>query len=437
MTQKTAVELLTEATENIDKMAKSLADQGKLTEAHEKEIKEAKESIEEIRKDQKKHSLEIPGLENEKSKFDLHMAIKAARTGNWSEAGFEKEVITNTHDLARKANHPSDVLQKDITAGTGASGGFLLPVLVDNSIIPLAIAERPILSEMGITKLSNLAVGDFMMPKQTGRASATWLGEQVALTKSGPTFSRNSLKMKKLGTYTICSNDMLRQGRGTMDAFIRSDLGDAVALGLETATIAGTGSAYQPTGIVNTSGMTTYAGWNATRTSGGQFGVRDAAGQVNAIRKANTLKGKLGWISHPDVLFGLKIQGAAQYSGQTTNAPLMANQINGRILTDAEVDALLGYKMRTTTLVPFGPTKNSVATLSYSIFGDWSQVVLGMWGGTEIKVSDVASDGTTSAFTQDCFFVNIMQTADILVRDPTAFTVISDCITVVTEMAEA
>ena len=437
MTTKTPTQLIEEMGKSVETMVKEHAERGTLTEAIRKEVGEMKESLAELQKAQDKRSLSLPGVENEKSKFDLHMAIKAARTGNWGEAGFEKEVIVETHKLAVKAGHPSDVLQKDVTAGTGANGGFLLPVTVDQAIIPLAIADRPVLNEMGITKLTNLAVGDFMMPKQTARATATWLGEEVALTKSGPTFNRNSLKMKKLGTYTICSNDMLRQGRGTIDGFIRADLGDAVALGLELALIAGTGSAYQPTGIVNQSGLTAYTGWNATRTSGGQFGVRDAAGQVNAIRKANLLKGKLGWVTAPDVLFGLKVQGSAQYSGQTTNAPLMANMINGRVLTDAEVDSMLGYKMRATTLVPFGPVKNSVATLTYAIFGDWSQVVLGMWGGTEIKVSDVASDGTTSAFTQDCFFVNIMQTADILLRDPAAMTVINDVITVVTEMAEA
>src|SRR5690606_17517511 len=94
--------------------------------------------------------LSLPGVEDERTKFNLARAVAAIRMGNWKEAEFEAEVIKQTHEVGLKIGHPSDVLKKDVLSGGGSTGGFLLPDQLDPNIVALPVAKRPVLNDMGI-----------------------------------------------------------------------------------------------------------------------------------------------------------------------------------------------------------------------------------------------------------------------------------------------
>lgn len=403
---------------------KILKEKGQMTDEVVANVKKLEEDFKHLEKKTLERQLSVDGVNAGKEKFDLHMAVKAARTNNWSEAGYEREAIKAYHEKALKIGfqpNNAELLTKDVVAGTGSLGGFLLGVEVESGIVPLAIAERPVLNDMGITKIANLGVGEYRINKQTARGTAYWIGELQAPTKSSQAFDQRILRMKKIAAYSACSNDMLRQGRGSMDGFLRQDLSDALGLGLEDALLAGTGTDYQPKGIALYANLTATTALGAT---GAQFGVRDAARMINAIEEANLLKGNLGFVMHPRVMLGLQIQGAQGYANQTTNTQPISNGLP--ILTKAQVEERLGYKTRTTTRIPKTLTKGSSTDCSRVYFGDFRQVVMGTWGGLEIKISDVASDGTNNMFVQDGFFVHVLQTADIVLRDEAAMTIISD-----------
>lgn len=412
---------------------KTLGEQDKITPSVEARFKALEEDLKTLEIKTLERQLKVPGSEDElkKNPFDLHVAVKALKTGNWSEAGHELEYIKEVHKKALSTgfqpNDPS-ILQKDITAGTGAQGGFLLGVEVDQGIIPLAIDQRPALNEMGIRKMSNLAVGEYHLQKQTARSQAYWIGELQAPTKSTQTFDRRTLRMKKIAAYCAASNDVLRQGRGSMDGFMRADLAEALGLGMEDALIQGSGTDYQPKGVIRYTGLTTTT---AVGANGGNLGIRKAAEMVLNIRKANLLKGSLGFLTSPEVIHNLKIQGFTSISAQTSNT----GPLNGKVpLSQAELENLVGYKMKDSTRLPINLVKGSSSDCTYVIFGDWSQVVMGMWGGLEIKVSDVASDGTNNMFVQDGFFVHALQTMDIAIRDEAGLTLISDARTAIAEV---
>jgi hypothetical protein len=165
--------------------------------------------------------------------------------------------------------------------------------------------------------------------------------------------------------------------------------------------------------------------------NGGNLGVRKAREMVLAIRKANMLKGRLGFLTAPEVVHNLSIQGFTSFTGQTTNT----GALNGQIpLTKAQLASLLGYTIEDSTRIPINLAKGSATDCTYVIFGDWSQVVMGTWGGLEIKVSDVASDGTNNMFVQDGFFVHALATMDITIRDESGLTLISDARTAIAEV---
>lgn len=429
----TPVEEIKNSMAELKAAIKTLGEQDKITPSVESRFKALEEDLKSLEKKTTERQLKVPGSEDEfkKSPFDLHMAVKALKSGHWGEAGQELEYIKEVHKKALSVGfQPQDpsILQKDLTAGTGAQGGFLLGVEVDQGIIPLAIDQRPALNEMGIRKLTNLSVGEYHLQKQTARAQAYWIGELMAPTKSTQSFDRRTLKMRKIAAYCAASNDLMRQGRGTMDGFMRQDLAEALGLGMEDALIQGSGTDYQPKGIINYTGLTATT---AIGTDGGNLGIRKAAEMVLNIRKANMLKGALGFLTSPEVIHNLKIQGYQSISNQTSNT----GPLNGKVpLSHAELESLVGYKMKDSTRLPTNLRKGSSTDCTYVIFGDWSQVVMGMWGGLEIKVSDVASDGTNNMFVQDGFFVHALQTMDITIRDESGLTLISDADTTIAEV---
>jgi len=430
----TAVEEIKKELAEFRDAVKTLKEQGKVTEDMVTTVKRIEEDFKSLEKKTLERQLQVSGAKEElkKTGFDLHMAVKASRTGKWDEAGPELEYIKAVHKKALETgfqpNDPS-ILHKDLTAGTGTQGGFLLGQEIESGIIPLAIDQRPALNEMGIRKLTNLAVGEYHIHKQTARGTAYWIGELQAPTKSTQTFDRRTLRMKKIAAYCAASNDLLRQGRGSMDAFMKADLAEALGLGMEDGLLTGSGTDYQPKGIIRYDGLTTTS---AVGTNGGNPGLRKLAEMVLKIRRANMLKGSLGFLTAPEIVHNLKIQGFTSFSGQTSNT----GPLNGKVvLSQAELENLIGYRMKDSTRLPTNLTKGSSSDCTYVIFGDWSQVVMGMWGALEIKVSDVASDGTNNMFVQDGFFVHVLQTMDITLRDETGLTLISDARTAVAEVA--
>jgi hypothetical protein len=70
-------------------------------------------------------------------------------------------------------------------------------------------------------------------------------------------------------------------------------------------------------------------------------------------------------------------------------------------------------------------TKGTGTNLSEVFFGDWSQVLVGEWGVVEILPNPYAA----GLYEAGGIELRILQTLDIAVRHPQAFSVMSDAIT--------
>lgn len=93
--------------------------------------------------------------------------------------------------------------------------------------------------------------GNISMGRQTGGATASYGAEGVPITTSKPTTDRLKLSAKKLTTLCPVSNDLIRVASIDAEAFVRTDLMNAMATREDLAFITGTGSQDEPKGIVN------------------------------------------------------------------------------------------------------------------------------------------------------------------------------------------
>ncbi len=364
-------------------------------------------------KEMGKRKASLAGLEgSEKKEFSFAKCVNAQINGKWADdAGYEKEVVEATAQI--KSNN----------AQSGEAGGYLIPEEHTSELIDLAVANTPVF-EMGPTVLRNLR-GELPIPKTTGRPTAYWVGEEEEATESETTFGEIVLRPKTIAAFTKVSRRLMHQSSNTIEGVIRGELVKSFGLGINTALLTGSGTDKVPKGISNFSGLTATA---AIGTNGGRFTIDKAAEMAMNIDVANMLNGNLGYIVRPEVLSYMLRERVAQFSGQPsgTGQPISASNV---IMSHAELEATLGYKIRTTTLLGNTTVKGTGNSGSDVFFGDWSQLTVGMWEGFEIKASDVAGNASGSAMTQRQIWITAFQGLDSNIKDETGFTTISDAMT--------
>lgn len=343
-------------------------------------------------------SVSLPGVELEKEKFSFVRAINAIRTGDWSEAGFEKEVFDNTR-------------KKAMSAGTGSAGGYIVPTQYVAELIEMLYAESVVIG-LGATVMDNLIGSPVEIPKQAGGATAYWVGENSDITASDLTFGQLVLTPKSVAALVKFSNRLLSLSNPSIEGIVRRDIAQTLALAVDLAALRGSGTSNQPIGIANTVGINTAV----LGTNGGTFTFDTAQDMVTELEVDNALKGKLGFVTHPLIIKKLKKYKVPQYSGDTGGMPIVLP------MTDQNLKDLLGYNFKTTTQIPTNLTKGTSNDCSEVYFGNWQELIIAVWGGLEIQ----ASNETYDAFQKNQTWIRAIQDVDIGVRHPESFCLCND-----------
>ena len=350
--------------------------------------------------------------------YSFKRAIEQATTGR--RDGVEYEMHKEAADEFQRAGvsvsaHsvllPSDVFKRDMTAtgGTsGSEGGVNVQTSV-GSIIDVLL-PKTILAGLGVQQLSGL-VGNLDLPTASTLPSAGWNTENGTATEKSPAFSKITLSPKRLAAYIQVSNQLMLQSSNSIDGYVRNWLLNAMAQSLETAAIKG-GGTNEPTGIIaNANVNVTYAGGatsNATNANGAAPVWADVVNLMKAVENANG--NGVAYITNPSVKAKL----------QTTSR--QASGVEGNFIWPAGGTDLNGYNVQTSTLVPSNLSKGSSSTLSALIFGDFSRMCVGSWGGMELVMDPYS--GATAGLT------NVVLNAylDTALLNPAAFAVCKDIV---------
>lgn len=374
----------------------------------------------EFEKQSKERKCSLPGVESEKD-FSWVEIVRSQVEGKWgtSKQGKTTQAIIEEFNANRKSSNTA----------TGGAGGYLVPVELSGDIIDLAIARMPVM-EFGPTVLRGLN-GNLDLPKVTGRPTGYWVGEEETVTESNTTFGILELRPKTVAGFTKQSRLLLTQSSAISDRIIKMELAKSIALKWEEGILQGTGASGQPTGILNTAGLTSSAG--LLTTNGARFRMDKAAAMMTNVDVANMLTpgGSFGFLMRPEVLSGMKRERVVQYSGQPEAQGMPV--INPLIKTATLEDILDMVKIRTTTLLSNAVARGTSSTCSNVIFGDWSQLILAMWDDFEIVSSTTAGDATGSAMRNRQIWINAYQNVDVDIKDPTGFTVVGDAETLESE----
>jgi HK97 family phage major capsid protein len=361
----------------------------------------------------KNPTAQIGMTDQEIGKYSIVRAINAAVEKDWAGAGLEKEasdaVAKRFGRTPRSFFIPHDVMvgreKRDLVVGTPSAGGYLVATQ-QLSMIEL-LRNRMILAQAGVRILSGL-VGDVAIPRHTGAGTGYWLAESGAPTESTQTLGQVGLTPHTFGAYSDISHKLLIQASLDVEAFVRDDLARVIALGIDYAGLHGDDSAdpNQPDGVISTSGIGSVVGG----TNGAAPDWADIVDLEKEVAIDNAEVDNMAYITNAAVRGKLK--------------KTFRNATYGE-LPIWEGDTLNGHRSLVSNQVRSNLTKGSASGVCSALFyGNWDDLVMGMWGdGVDVLVDPF------SLSTQRAVRVVAFQDVDFAVRHAQSFAAMLDALT--------
>lgn len=353
-------------------------------------------------------------IEASRAAADKREGVRADRSGAFT---IPVDVLTSALDVrSHDAEHASKLFmqrmmsggrmgQRDLLVGTATAGGNLVATeLLASSFIDILVAQMKVMS-MGTTMLTDLT-GNISIPRATAGSTGYWVAENTGSTESQQAFDQVALTPKTCGAFVDYSRRLLLQSSIAVEAFIRMDIARTIALMIDLAAIMGTGASNQPRGILNTAGIGSVAG--------GANGLAPTWDHIvdleSAVVNANAPVGALGYLTNTKVRG--KLKRTQKFTGTNGIEIWQGSELNG---ARAEVS----------NQVPSNLVKGtSGAVASAVIYGNWTDLLIAMWGGLDIMV-DPYTGGTAGTKR-----VIALQDVDVNVRYPVSFASMQDALTV-------
>jgi len=198
---------------------------------------------------ERKHQYHVPNV-NTGAAPDEPLAVKL-----WKARRGDSAARQQMHDIATKAYSGTIAGLKALSEGTNSAGGFLVPPqYLQDSIALLRRANAPMLDV--INMVHGVSSNLIYIPTQTGISTVAWTAENATKTSSDEVFGQIAVNIYTLAGIAKISNQLLEDSAPAVDQMVRNDLGRGLNIEMDRAVINGSGTG-QPTGILNTAGITT------------------------------------------------------------------------------------------------------------------------------------------------------------------------------------
>lgn len=314
--------------------------------------------------------------------------------------------VSNEHLAAAAAVQRmlAGAMGRDLTVGTPTAGGNLVATDLLSADFITLLRNRLVVGQAGARMLADLN-GNLAIPSQTGGAATFWVTEGNPVTESQATFGQVTMTPRTVGMFTDYSRRLLLQSSLDIEMLVRLDLINGLAVEIDRAALAGSGSSGQPTGILNTAGIGAVVGG----TNGAAPTWDHLVDLESAVAIANADVGSLGYITNARVRG--KLKKTQMFSG-TNGIPVWnGNELNG-------------YRALVSNNVPSNLTKGTSSGVCSAIaYGDWSQLLIAMWSGVDLIMDPFT--GATSGTRR----LVALQDVDIAARRAAAFAAMADALT--------
>jgi len=294
-----------------------------------------------------------------------------------------------------------------------SSGGFLKDRHVRGDLIIDAMRPHaPLMSLASV--LSGLPPGEHEVPRVITGVTAGWIDEDDDAPDTDQTYGMLNLRARTAAANTTLTRSFIKHAVPGAEEMVRSDLGKALGETVETGFWTGTGGRAQPVGLLNWTGIGSVAG--------GDNGLAPAWSHIVALESdladGNADSGRLAYITNAKMRGSLK-RTPEHATGQMANWIWTA--FPGR--ADSSVGLVNGYPAYVSNLVPSNLVKGgSGAVCSAIAFGNWADMVIGIWGALEIIVNPYTLSKRGAV--QLTAFID----CDMILRHEASFSVMQDAL---------
>lgn len=330
--------------------------------------------------------------ERDMSGYSLLRAINAMATGDYKDAGLEREISNAIADEcgteARGLYMPHQALfsngqLRQQEKKTPEKGGVLVDTDLRTDMYTEILKNLTVLGSMGATVLSGLQ-GDVDIPKQLSEGNFFWLDEDGEAPLSDIDFGTIGLSPKTISGAIAITRRLRKQSSMSIENLVRNELLSGVAVTTDKGYLYGTGEDNQPLGLMYQTGVPglTYAD---------KFGWEDAVDMETQVGQANVSANGMAYLTS----VGQRGAGKKSFVAPGTGERLWHNN---------EVN---GYR---------AVASNQVKPDTW-VFGDWAQVLIALWGVVDLKVD------TSTKAASDGLILRIFQDVDVNARRKEAFSI--------------
>jgi HK97 family phage major capsid protein len=284
----------------------------------------------------------------------------------------------------------ADFLQRDLTTSTGTGTA--------KAGLTIGTARTPVVRELGQPSVV-LAAGARLLeldanasvPTIDGAPVASWVGEAVAPSQAAPVFGVRSPSPKTVSAWVRVSRRLRLQASESVDLLIEEALRRALGRAIDEVAL-GSGGANKPTGVHGVSGVNTVSlGTSGNLTRAKVIELFTSVADDGGV----DFDSRLGLIVPPAVASKIARTEAATGSGF-----LGEFTGNGPTMTVAGMPSLV----------------SGTAPSASASFGDWSRMLVVMFGPLEVLVDPRADAGGAVS-------VGVTAEVDIVLEHPQAFSI--------------
>jgi HK97 family phage major capsid protein len=292
---------------------------------------------------------------------------------------------------------------RTLAEGSLGGGGYLVPTPLSLSLIDILRNQARVIQAGAVTIPMDSAT--LKMARLSSDVTSYWKAENAAMTESDNVFQEIVFTSHTLTSLTKISVELLEDSAPAVDGIVSESIAKSMALGLDYAALYGDGLGNNPIGIKNQTGVVltpvnatdeVMPSWMPFSTSVSTLMGNNVPGPFQAIYSARTA-GELDRLV--DTL------------GQPLRKPPLVEEID----------------MFVSNQIPNTLTEGSpaVSTCSDIFVGQFNECLIGMRTSLAMEVSRVAADSSGSAFSNLQVWIRAYLRADVQLRHPAAFNVIT------------
>ncbi len=326
--------------------------------------------------------------DKEIGQYSLMRAINAAADNDWSKAGLERQVSLALADTLKKESRgfyvPHDLLMRGMSKGETGKGGALVEKELRLDEFVDILRNKTVMAKMGMRMLGGL-VGDLDLPKKISGSNFSWLGEGQNVDLSDFDLTTLPMSPKTIAGGIPVTRRLRKQASRSIESLIIDDLMDGLGVAMDLGVLRGPGTGNQLLGLLNQAGLP------LIEFDGPGLSYGKAVDMRTKVASFNAATGALGYLT------SVTQSGLAQQTEKFANT--------GR--TVWEEGKVNGYHAEDTNQMPDDTW----------LFGDFSQVVMGLWGVMDLKVD------TSTLAGSDGLVLRVFQDVDSTVRGKSSFCV--------------